>query len=109
MDQYDIEMAPVARMTDEQNALVLEAMKLGISCGLDHPFEWLYNATGGQWLAMMPYADHPGYVKRMEDAFVALYAECEGPRPIEAGPFTSADLCRQIDLWRASFKKPEVE
>lgn len=70
-------------MTQEQKDLFISIAQMGMTCGLDHPFEWLNN-----YIRHLPnfevYEDIPGKQEAAEDAFIAFLkdTECQPDDPV---------------------------
>ncbi len=65
-------------MTNEQKDLFISIAQMGMTCGLDHPFEWLNN-----YIRHLPnfaiYAEIPEKQKDAEDAFIMFLRNTAGP------------------------------
>lgn len=69
-------LSGIVVMTEEQKSLFVSAAISGIVCGLWHPYEWLvnYNRNLQHWCV---YEEIPQREREMNEAFLALFRECD--------------------------------
>ncbi len=85
-------------MTEEQRELFVAIAKAGITCGLNHPFEWLVNwcRTLDAWAK---YEEIQAKEVEAYECYVALYTETAPDfRP------TIDDIVKMIDVYYLSAK-----
>ncbi len=89
-------------MTENQKSIFIQVAKMGFSCGLTHPWEWLANALRQDWL---PFDQRNAIEESYIQSFVAFWRECEAFPGDPCEQATAETLMAEINRWYNQPKK----
>ena len=84
-------------MTDDQKTVFIQAAQMGMACGLEHPWEWFYNAQRA--LLIAPWDTLSMGQARLNDAFLAFWHGCGAFPDDPCETATIEDLYAEIERW----------